>query len=358
MRIGIDISQIVYGTGVSVYTRELVKNLLKIDKDNNYVLFGGSMRLQRNLREFSLSLKGNFETKIVSIPPTIADFIWNRIHRFKIERLVGRIDIFHSSNWSEPPTKALKVTTIHDLAPLKFPRLTPRKVVEVHKRKLYWSLRECSRIIVPTNAVKKDLLTIGGKEEMIRVIPEGVTDDFEKRSLEEIETLKKRYLINGKYLISIGVGERKNTRRLIDAFLKVKHKDLKLVLVGIPTSRFEEKRGVIFTGFVPQKDLPTLYSGAEALVYPSIYEGFGLPILQAFKCGIPAVVSNDPALVETGGNAVVLVDPESVNSIAEGIEKALARKISLVKLGEKRVKQFSWEKTAEATLNVYQEIKK
>lgn len=353
LRIGIDISQIAYGTGVSVYTRELVKKLLEIDSEDHFILFGGSLRRQQVFRQFSLSLKGNFETRILPLSPTIADFIWNRVHRLKIEKLIGKVDLFHSSDWTQPPSYSFKVTTIHDLAPLKFPRLTHPRIVSVHKRRLYWVIRECDRIIVPSVATKKDLVVIGGKEEKIKVIPEAASDIFRPQPEELIKKVKVKYNINDDYLITVGSGGRKNTKRLIDAYQKAKRKNLKLVVVGNRTPDLVEERGVISTGFVSDMDLASLYAGAKALVYPSLYEGFGLPVLQAFSSGCPVVTSKETAMEELFGKAAVLIDPYKVDSITEGIEEVLRKPKEYIKKGLKKSREFSWEKAAKGTLEVY-----
>ncbi len=353
MKIGIDISQIVYGTGVSVYTKELVRGLLKVDTENEYVLFGGSLRNQFLLRQFTLSLRGNFKVKVVPISPTAADFIWNRIHRLKIERLIGKIDVFHSSDWTFPPTRAFKVTTVHDLAPLVYPRLTHPKIVAVHKRRLYWVVKEADRIIVPSKVVEEDLIKIGGIKEKIRIIPEAVGQEFKISDSGVINSIRKKYNLNSDYLITVGVGERKNTKKLIEAFQKIKRKNLKLVIVGMGSGKYRE-RGVIPLGYVPDADLPILYSGSRGLVYPSIYEGFGLPVLQAFACGIPVATSMATAMEEVAGEAAVLVDANSVTSISEGINEILVRPSMWRKKGLKRIKDFSWEKTARETLEVYE----
>src|SRR5687767_3901052 len=114
MKIGIDISQIIYETGVSVYTQNLVTNLLKIDNENEYVLFGGSFRRLDDIKKMVANFQGRVISKIFPFPPVLADLIWNRFHTFPIEKLVGKIDVFHSSDWAQPPTSAFNVTTIHD----------------------------------------------------------------------------------------------------------------------------------------------------------------------------------------------------------------------------------------------------
>jgi glycosyltransferase involved in cell wall biosynthesis len=356
MKIAIDISQIIYETGVSEYTRNLVANLLALDSENEYVLYGGSFRRISNLKSQTAKFSGNYKLKTFPIAPTLADFLWNRLHILKIERLLGKVDVLHTSDWSEPPSNAFKVTTVHDLAPFKFPEITHPKILATHKRKLAWVKKETDRIIVPSSATKKDLLDMGFAAEKIKVIPEAPDPVFKLSTKEEMETIQKKYRINGNYLISVGVGGRKNTERLITAFENLKGRNLKLVFVGRGVG-FEEKRGIRFLGHVPRLDLPALYSGAEALIYPSLYEGFGLPILEAFVCGTPVVTSNLSSMPEVAGNAAVLVDPGNIGAITGGIEEALKNRKELIKKGFKRAKEFSWKKTAVETLAVYNEAR-
>src|SRR3972149_9587868 len=133
MRIGIDISQVVYGTGVSVYIENLVRSLLAVDRENEYLLFGGYLRRKKDLERFASSLSGRFSLKLTLFPPTLADIVWNKFHILKIERFIGNVDIFHSPDWTAPPSDAFKVATVHDLTPLKFSRITPPKPVSAHK---------------------------------------------------------------------------------------------------------------------------------------------------------------------------------------------------------------------------------
>lgn len=349
MKIGIDISQIIYGTGVSEYTKQLVINLYKVDKDDQFITFGGTLRRKNELRQYTQN--------ILPLSPTLADFVWNKLHILEVERFIGKIDVLHSSDWTQPPTKAFKVTTVHDLAPVKFKEETHKKIVEVHARRLYWVMREVDRVIVPTNAVKDDLMELGIRENKIKVIYEGVSDVFAKQNEENIAETKRKLNIRDEYILAVGVGKRKNTNRIIEAYQKSK-KNFKLVIVGGPSGKvagYPEERGVIHTGYVSEKDLVALYSGAKALVYPSFYEGFGLPILQAMACECPVVTSNMGAMKEVSGEAAILVDHLDINSIAEGIEKAIGSPKTFAKLGLKRVKDFSWEKCAKETLEVYRQ---
>ena len=171
MKIGIDISQIVYeGTGVANYTRNLVENLLKIDKKNEYVLFFSSLR-RKFIPKFPIP-NSQFQIKTFRIPPTFLEFLWNKLHIFPIEWFVGKVDVFLSSDWTQPPTlKAKKVTVVHDLTCWKFPNQMHPRIVAVQKRRMKWVKKECDLIIADSQATKRDLVEIIGiPEKKIRVV--------------------------------------------------------------------------------------------------------------------------------------------------------------------------------------------
>lgn len=353
MKIGIDISQIVYGTGVSVYTQNLIENLHKIDKKNEYLLFGGSLRQKEKLKKFG--------AKVFSFPPTLADFVWNRLHLFPIENFLGAIDVLHSSDWTQPPTKAAKVTTIHDFGFLKYPEVAHPKIKAVMERRFKWIKKEVDLIIAVSQATKKDIMEILNiPEEKIRVIYEAVSEDVNQvKDQKIIEKVKKKYGLKGNYLLSVATLEpRKNLKRIIQAFALLKTKNLKLVVAGKQgwgDFKNLSSTNVIFTGYVSHEDKQALYSGATCFVFPSLYEGFGLPILEAMKCGCPVVTSNISSMPEVAGKAGILVDPLNVKNIAEGINQAIKDKKELINKGFEQVKKFSWEKTARETLKIYQE---
>ena len=345
MNIGIDISQIVYGTGVSWYTRNLVENLLRIKSGDKYLLFGGSLRRLGDLRRAFKEFKGNFTGKYFPIPPTLTDFIWNKHHVLPIELLVGKMDVFHSSDWAQPPSKAYKVTTIHDLTPIIFPDQTDLKVREAHKRRLGWVKKEVDKVIAVSNATKKDIVNyLGIPGDKITVIYEAPDPIYKKSPENEIESIKRKYNITGDYVLSVGTAPRKNLGRISRAVEDIG--GLKHVVVG---------QGAVKPN---NTELAALYSGAEALAYASLYEGFGLPILEAYSCGCPVVTSNVSSMPEIAGDGAVLIDPDSVESIAEGIIKAIGNRHGLIEKGNLRLKDFSWEKTARQTLDVYGEAGK
>lgn len=357
MKIAIDISQIVYETGVSVYTQNLVKNLFAIDTKNEYILFGGSLRKLKYLKKFTQSLKGNFKAKIFPIPPTAANLIFNKLRFPTIESFVGKIDVFHSSDWTQPQSKAFKVTTIHDLAPILFKNETHPKTIDAHTRRLEWVKKEVDRIIVPSNSINKDLMKLNVDKDKVRVIPEAADEIFKPQSEDKIINLRNKYNIKKDYLLCIGVGGRKNTQRVIEAFNKCNtNNNLEIVLIG-KNLEFKNQKDTIFTGHVPKAELPIFYSGAQALLYPSLYEGFGLPILEAFVCHCPVVTSNLGSMKEVAGTGAVLVEPKNVDSITDGVLKILKNRNSYISKGAKQAKNFSWQKTAALTLKVYQEGK-
>jgi glycosyltransferase involved in cell wall biosynthesis len=281
--------------------------------------------------------------------------LWNRLHVLPIEEILGKVDVFHSSDWAEPPASCFKVTTIHDMAPLIMPEYTPQKIVNVHKRKFEWIKKDVDRVIVPSKSTKNDAVRLGIKSEKIRVIPEALRSDFSKSSKEAVDKVKKKYKIEGRYALSVGTNPRKNIKRIAEAFNKVSPDVGLSNLAVVGEANQEINKSVVFLGKVDQKDLKALYSGAELLIFTSLYEGFGLPILEAFACGCPVLTSNISSMPEVAGDAGVLINPLSTDEIADGIVKTLRDSEKLIQKGKKRVKSFSWEETAKKTMEVYRE---
>lgn len=162
MRIGIDISQIVYKTGVSNFVEQIVSQMITEDSTNDYVLFGSSLRQQKKLINFTSQFKNkkNVEIKLFSFPPSLLDLFWNRLHIFPIELFIGKIDVFISSDWTQPPSKSKKATILYDLVVYKYPDETAKKIVEVQKRRLSWVQKECDKIFCISGSTKKDVLNI------------------------------------------------------------------------------------------------------------------------------------------------------------------------------------------------------
>ena len=179
MKIGIDVSQVAYeGTGVAEYLKQLVEKLLKIDAKNEYILFFSSMR--KNIKYQISNLKftsQNFKIKSFKFPPFLLDLFWNKIHILPIEWLIGDVDIFITSDWTEPPTRrAKKATILYDLIVYKYPQETDKKIVETQKRKLSWVKKESDIVFCISEATKKDAMEILGIEEKrLKIIYPGIT---------------------------------------------------------------------------------------------------------------------------------------------------------------------------------------
>ncbi|MDP2860661.1 MAG: glycosyltransferase family 1 protein, partial [bacterium] len=309
-------------------------------------------------------------------------------HIIPIEYLTGKTDLFHTSDWLEPPAGCPKITTVHDMAIFKYPEtFSPRgghDIVGNLKRKLRWVKKESRMIIAVSENTKKDIVDILNiPEEKIRVIYEAAAPVFNRPvEKETAAAVKRKYEISGPYILAVGTREpRKNLGRVVEAYemLAEKH-DISLIIAGkkgwggerlkAPRPRLGLAEGgqgsrlkaqkIKTLGFVEKEELAALYAGAECFVYPSLYEGFGLPVLEAMTCGCPVVTSNAGSLSEVGGEAAIYVNPLSSEDIAGGIKKALEMRNGdeFVRLKEKMREQagkFSWERCAKETLAVYKE---
>ena len=330
-----DISQIAHRGGVATYTQNLARELSKIPS-LNLVYFYSSLRKP---------YKGKFKkVKSYRLPPTLFEMLFNRWRNVSIDRFLGPLDIFHSSDWMQPPTKAKKVTTYHDLVPIKFPQWSYPKIVSVHKRRLYLVEKEIDHVIAVSESTKRDLIEVSHiPKEKITVIYEAPTSDFKPQSKVAVEKFRQKYNLPEEFILAIGgIGERRNLTRIKEAC-----KDYNLVIAGqtIPWLNLIE--------------LELLYCSAKVLLYASLYEGFGLPILDAFACGLPVITSNVSSMPEVGGDAAMYVDPYNVEDIRKKLTEVIDEKElreNMVKKGFQQVKKFSWEKAARQTAQVYQRL--
>lgn len=335
MKVGLDISQIAHKGGVATYTTSLAKELQR--------------NTELQMKYFYASLRkpyqGNLSNvKSFRIPPSLFEFLFNRVRKIPIEKFIGQIDIFHSSDWVQPPTVAKKVTTYHDVVPLKYPQWSHPKIVEVHKRRLKLVEKEIDMVIAVSNATKKDLLEVTSiPEEKIQVIYEAAGEQFKPQSDEDIEKFKTKMNLPKEYVLSIGgVGERRNLKRI-----KKVTDGLNLIITGetIP--------------YVSEQEMPLLYAGATVLVYPSLYEGFGLPIVEAMSCGVPVITSNVSSMPEIGGKAAYYVNPENEGEIKKALNKIVgdsSLRKDLIKKGFEQAAKFSWEKCSKKTVELYKKI--
>ena len=364
MKIAIDVSQIVYGTGVSNYVKNLVVNLLAIDNRNQYCLFGGTLREQKKLVRFYQQLKGdNFETKITPLSPHLAKFLWNRLHTLPVETLTGPTDVYLSSDWAQAPTKKAKtITIVYDLIPWLYPETLHPRIINTHQKRMAWIKKEVNRVVVISENTKKDLnKTIGiSKEKIIVAYPGLDRTKFFPQSKEKIAQIKKKYQLKN-YILGLGTQEpRKNFVQVIEAFNNLEKNNRQLAIVGkygwgskIKKLKNSKTQKLKILGYVPDQDLAPLYSGAQAFVYPSLYEGFGMPIVEAQACGCPVITSNTSSMPEAAGEGAVLVNPNNTGEIVRALEKIINNRSfrkNLIKKGEKNANQFSWKKTAQKIL--------
>ncbi len=381
MNIGIDVTPL-YGkeiTGIGYYVYEIVKRLADIEKNHNFTFIcftSVKPRLHRELKSFlikRLPEELNYNLFFIPIPSRIrftAEFI--PLNAF----IPSRVDLFHCPYQLFAPLILRKplISTIHDVFPLLNPGLTAigrRKFLEF-KKSYFLVSKRADIIITVSNYSKKDIIEkLGVKEDKIKVIYHGIDGEFFHPSLNE-EILKK-YKITKKFILYVGaIAPRKNLKRLVLGFERIKKRfNYQLVIVGPKGWLYPDffqlldqlpgkiREDIILTGYYTRKDLPCLYSHAEVFVLPSVYESFGLPVLEAMACGCPVITSNISAMPEVAGDSAVLVNPYSVDEIASSIKKVLSdeqlRKNMRLK-GLERAKQFSWEKTARETLKVYKEV--
>lgn len=334
-----DISQIAFKGGVPTYTKMLSEQL---DKSNqlDMIYFFSSLRK---------SYQGNLKNvKQFRIPPTILQILFNQLRVVSIENFIGEVDIFHSSDWTQPPTKAKKVTTYHDVIPLKYPQWSHPKIVEVHKKRLQIVEKEIDQVIAVSNTTKQDLLEVSNiPEEKIIVIYEGVSlDFFNKYSEEALFEFKKKYNLPEKFVLSIGgIGERRNLKRVKEAA-----EGYQLIITGenIP--------------HILDEEMPLLYSSAKVLLYPSFYEGFGLPILEAMACGTPVITSNLGAMSEIAGKGnALLVNPNDIKEIKSNLKTLMEDDQMHQDISGKGIlhaSKFKWENCASETIDVYRSLMK
>lgn len=360
-------------TGIGWYTYHLIRNLPVVDPETTYIAFYLHFRGLMNKRRYFDDVP-NLVERGVAFPGRLYNRMSNRLQIPKVEWFT-KFDGLFAPNYIPPASKGKGLTiTIHDLAFEILPETAP------HANK-YWlgylnrALENAAEIITVSEATRTDLIDIYDVDpNKVTAVLSGVdTQMVHPVGEEEIAAVRAKYDIDGPFLTFVGGLEpRKNLRMLLRAYSRLP-KDLrpKLVLAGatvpwIPggpkimesalRSLPEDVReDVILTGYVTEVDKLALLTGAEALVYPSVYEGFGFPVLEAMACGTPVLTSNVSSLPEVAGEDAVLVDPYESISIAEGLKTILtddALRARLSAAGLIRAKRFSWEETARQTAKV------
>ena len=354
MRIVVDVSPLsAPRTGIGNYILGMLRGTVEAAGPGDSVV-AFAMAGPRGAARIREALQGaGAEERIVVVPPTSQTWrtLWSRLGRPKVERFAGELDVFHFSDWMYPAQRSgLRSTMIHDLAPLRFPDSVAPLTRRMHGRKYRNAAETCDLVFVNSEYTANDaaeLLRI--PRERIHVAYPGVSDAFTPEG--------GRADLGRPYVLAVATLEpRKNVARLVDAFelVRATHPELDLVVAGAEVTWAPSPlagTSVRGLGFVPDTELPALYRGASAFVYPSLFEGFGIPIVEAMACGTPVAASAHPSLDEAAGDAAIRVDPESPEAIAQGIRKALDERESLVPKGLEHAKRFTWRACGEAHLH-------
>ncbi len=374
MRIGFDLRPFLKEeTGVGTYYRNLLFHLAQIDKGNEYFLFSSSLKDRFPAEKIPAFAKMKF--RHFPFPVKATNFFWYRLGWPPLDYLFKQqLDLSHSPNPLILPTKGKKVITVHDLFFMDFPQKAEREVKKIFVHKIRDSLQRADGVIAVSQFTKDDIRDKFGLEsEKVRVIYHGMDQKFQEEiDAQELERTRQKFSLPPSFILFVGTLEpRKNLLYLVDA-LKMIHEDYQKILLLIIGREGQDSRNlrgrikqkkleswVKFTGYLPEKDLKSIYRLASAFVFPSFCEGFGLPLLEAMASGLPIAASRAPAIPEIAQEAALYFRPEDPEDMAEKIIRLLVDETlrqSLRSEGKKRILDFDWKKAAAETLHFYQEL--
>ncbi len=374
MRIMIDARSVdTRQSGVGNYVTHLIKGLREIDKKSHYVLMVTAKQKDKIIETFP-----SFDT--YTVPFSNENHILGDAWEFwMLPKLLKKksIDVFHGPAFLAPPFQNgfRSVATIHDLVAFHHPKTIPAKYAIYMRFLIRMMIKRAGRIITDTACIKEEIIDFF-KIDPTRIFPVPIAVSEQFRPLEDqglVDQVKKRYGIQKRYFLYVGnIEPRKNLSRLFLACDSIREKlsdDFQLVVTGKKGWLYREifetlagtafRENIVFTRYVKKEDVPALYNGADFFVFPSIYEGFGLPILEAMRCGTPVITSRASSMPEVAGDAALFVDPFKSSDIAEKIltlafNESLQR--NLREKGFKQAAKFSWERTARLTQQVYETI--
>ena len=373
MRIGIDAHAIgARQGGNETYIRSLIKSLAEIDGENLYTIYLANASAAAQWREGFTNRYKNFSVRLLPPPTPLV-----RVPVYLTYELFRRpVDVLHVQYTAPPFCRMPVVATIHDLAFERMPETFTRRGSFQLKLTVRRTAKKAARIATVSEYSRQDLLSIYKlPPEKVVVTYNGVESHFTPRPLvpNETEEIRGRFGIARDFLLAVGsLQPRKNLVRLIRAYAKLRSERAdfspQLVIVGrrlwLTHEIFDEVKrqrwadDVILTGYVADEDLPGLYRAARAFVYPSLFEGFGLPPLEAMACGTPVVTSGVSSLPEVTGGAALLIDPNDEQSLANALIEIVSDDLLRARLREKGIaqaKKFTWSNAAEETLKLYQE---
>lgn len=385
MRIAIDYTPAVrQGAGIGRLTRHLVRALVELNAPHTYTLFvagplpAGSTSLPPVYGEREgWSWPANVRLRATTIPERYLTILWHRLRLpLPAEHFVGPCDIFHSTDFVLPPVRrARTLLTVHDLTFLRFPNCADPGLRAYLSAVVPRSLARAGHILADSQATKRDLVELlAVAPERISVIYGGIEARFSPAGdVAEDAATRRRYGLDRPYILSVSTLEpRKNYERLLRAFAALRQSAGLPHLLAIAggkgwlyegifaeAERLKLGDAVRFLGFVPDAHLPALYRGADLFAFPSLYEGFGFPPLEAMACGCPVVCSNTSSLPEIVGDAALLVSPTDEEELAEALRLALtdgARRQAMIAAGRRQAAGFTWQASARQLLVEYERL--
>jgi glycosyltransferase involved in cell wall biosynthesis len=375
MRIGFDATAAVtQGAGIGRYTRELLRALGQLDTESQYRLFYAAARPTYPLP----SLPGNFRATRLPFHDIWLARVWHRARvPLPAHWITGPIDLFHSPDFTLPPLNRhiRSLLTVHDLSFARDPESAAPGLRAYLNQVVPRSVARADHLLADSAATRNDLIELyRAPPEKITVLYSGVHEMFQPIRGTALDTVRAKYGVGQRpFILAVGTLQpRKNYTRLIQAFAMLPNdlrRNTQLIIAGgkgwlydsifAEVERLGARDQVRFPGFVEDDDLPALISAARVMAYPSLYEGFGLPILEGFACHTPVVTSTASCLPEVAGEAALLVDPTHVEALSAALATALTdegARQTLVARGAERVRLFCWEKAARALLGVYQKV--
>ncbi len=379
MRIGIDYTAAVrQGAGIGRYCRELVKALARQKDDHEYVLLvAGRLRDQEMAAlRAELGDSPRFHLRPLWLSERWLSRLWHRLQvPWPVEAAAGRLDLFHSPDFTLPPVwHAKTILTVHDLSFLRVPQYAEPSLRAYLEQAVSRSVRRADLVLADSQNTKEDVVELlRVPAERVWVVPAGVEPRFRRVTDDaELARVRQAYGLTRPFILSVGTLQpRKNFTGLIESYhlLRAQHHVLhQLVIVGgkgwlyEPILRRAAELGlqteVRFLGFAADADLPALYSLADAFAWPSFYEGFGIPVLEAMACGTPVVASNVSSLPEVMGDAGLMVSPGDQEALADALWRLLTDaelRADLIARGHAQAARFTWERAAKLLLRAYRQ---
>ena len=371
MRVTIDYTPALrQSAGIGRYTRGLIGGLAALDQENQYTLFSAGE---------ALSAEGwppNFRVRVVPIQARHLGIAWHRLHLpLPADWLAGQADLFHSPDFTLPPlARAHGVVTVHDLSFLTVPECADPRLRVFLERSVPGAVRRARRVLADSANTANDLnRLLKVPAEKISVVEAGIEPRFQPvLDPAQLARVRARYCLPERFILGLGTLEpRKNFVGLIQAYAELQRlapHPQDLVIAGGPgwlyegiyaeARRLAQPERVCFPGFVADEDLPALYSLADAFAFPSLYEGFGIPPLEAMACGTPVICAGNSSLPEAVGDAALLVDATDTAGLAAGLQALLTDdglRARLVNAGLARAASFSWSRAARALLGAYRQ---